>query len=324
MLAVRCHRFGALADLVIEECPSLTPGPAEVLIRVFATGINFPDLLLVRGLYQRKPSFPFIPGAEVSGVISAVGSQVTALHPGDLVSAQMRDGGYAEEVVVDQESCYPLESDVDLVKAAAYLVGYGTAYHALKDRARLLPGETILVLGAAGGVGLAAVELAKLLGARVIACASTDTKLALCAQYGADELLNYSKTDLREGIKSCTGSGQVDVIFDPVGGRITDAGFRSLSYGGRYLVIGFASGQIPKIALNLPLLKAASIVGVFWGRFIKEWPQQARSNHQLLTTWLNQGKIKPFVEKTFPLKEAVTAMKWIDDRMAMGKIVLRT
>ncbi len=322
MRAIRVHQFGDIEALQVEEIASQQPNAQEVVVSVASAGINFPDVLLVKGLYQRRPALPFTPGAEVSGIIKAVGSDVTHLEPGDFVAAKMLDGGYAEEVIVRAEDCHRLDPKVDLRQASAFLVIYGTAYHALKDRGHLMEGETIAVLGAAGGVGLATVELAKRMGAHVIACASTEEKLALCKKYGADELLNYAQRDLREGLREILGGRGLDVVLDPVGGKYAEPSVRALNFGGRYLVIGFTDGAIPKIPLNIPLLKSCSIVGVFWGRFMKERPVQARHNHELLTSWLNEGKISPFIQKSFPLEHAVEALQWIDQRKVLGKIVL--
>ncbi len=322
MKAIRCHEYGALENLILEEIESPQPGPNQVLIRVQSAAVNFPDNLLVKGLYQRRPDTPFTPGAEVAGTVRLVGSEVTSCQPGDVVAAKMLDGGYAEEALAPANDCHILDSEVDMRKASAFLVTYGTSYHALKDRGHLMEGETVAVLGAAGGVGLAAIELAKLMGARVIACASTGEKLALCEKYGADDLLNYSEKDLRDGLKSILNGKGLDMVVDPVGGKYAEPAIRSLNFGGRYLVIGFTDGAIPKIPLNIPLLKSCSIVGVFWGRFMKERPVQARANHELLTSWLNQGKINPHIHKGFPLEKAVEAMKWVDDRQVLGKVVL--
>ena len=322
MKAIRVHQYGSLANLDLEDIQPPKPGPQEVLISVEYAGTNFPEVLLVKGLYQRRPDTPFTPGPEVAGRIVAIGEAVTAVKVGNLVAAKMLDGGYAEQALARVEDCHLLHENVDRRQAAGFLVTYGTAYHALKDRANLMEGETIAVLGAAGGVGLATVELAKIMGAHVIACASTEEKLQLCAQYGADELLNYSQGDFRSELKDLLGRRGLDVVMDPVGGKYAEPAIRSLNFGGRYLVIGFTDGDIPKIPLNIPLLKSCSIVGVFWGRFLQERPVQARQNHELLTQWLNEGKINPFIQKSFPLADASAALQWIDGRKVLGKVVL--
>ncbi|HEY4659231.1 MAG TPA: NADPH:quinone oxidoreductase family protein, partial [Gemmatimonadaceae bacterium] len=268
MKAVLCRAFGPIEDLVVEDVPSPRAGKGEVLIAIKACGVNFPDVLLVQGKYQVKPELPFSPGVEVAGIVTAVGEGVTHVRPGDPVAASPPHGGFAEEVVAPGRSVMPLPPGLDLKVAAAFTLAYGTAYHALKDCARLAPGETLLVLGAAGGVGLAAVELGKLMGARVIAAASSQAKLATCERFGAHEVINYEQDDLREAVNRATGGKGVDIVYDPVGAGFAEPAIRSLAWRGRYLVIGFAGGDIPRIPLNLALLMERSIIGVYWGAWI--------------------------------------------------------
>src|SRR5690348_14764156 len=265
MKAVLCKEFGPPENLVIEDIESPKPKKGQVVVSVKACGVNFPDTLIIQGLYQFKPSLPFSPGSEVAGVVKAVGTRVEHLTPGDRVMSMAAYGGFAEEVVADATAVTPLPDSLEFDVASSFVMTYGTALYALKDRARLQPGETLLVLGAAGGVGLAAVELGKTLGARVIAAASSEDKLAICRQYGADATISYASEDLKERIKELTSGQGVDVVVDPVGGDYSEPALRGMAWNGRYLVIGFTTGEIPRIPLNLPLLKGCSIVGVFWG-----------------------------------------------------------
>jgi len=322
MKAVLAKAFGPPEQLVLEEVPSLRPGAGEVVIAVKACGVNFFDTLIVQGKYQTRPPVPFAPGGEVAGVISAVGPGVTGFEPGMRVLAFTGHGGYAQEVRADAASVIALPAQMDFVKAAAFPITYATSYHALKDRGQLRSGETLLVLGAAGGVGLAAVEIGKIMGGRVIACASSDEKLALAREYGADALINYAASDLRERIRELTAGKGVDVVYDPVGGAYAEAALRSLGPGGRYLVIGFASGEIPKIALNLLLLKVVSMVGVFWGAFAKAQPQRNAANLTELLDWYAQGRLRPHVSATFPLERYREALDAVMQRKALGKVVL--
>jgi NADPH2:quinone reductase len=322
MKAVLAKAFGPLEQLVLEDVLSKNPGPGEVTIAVRACGVNFFDALIVQGKYQSRPPLPFSPGGEVAGVIRGVGAGVTGLATGTRVLAFTGHGGYAEEVTVDAASVAALPEQMDFVTAAGFPITYATSYHALKDRGQLRSGETLLVLGAAGGVGLAAVEIGKIMGARVIACASSDEKLALAREHGADALINYAASDLRERIREVTGGKGVDVVYDPVGGGYADPALRSLAAGGRYLVIGFASGEIPKIALNLLLLKVVSLVGVFWGAFAKAQPQCNAVNLAELLGWYTQGRLRPHVSATYPLERYREALDAVVHRKALGKVVL--
>ncbi len=274
MRAVICKEYGPPESLVIEDLESLTPGPGQVVVGVKACGVNFPDTLIIEGKYQFKPPLPFSPGGEVAGTVQAIGEGVEGVTIGDRVIAFTGWGGFAEEVLVEAKALIPIPEPMDFATASAFVMVYGTSHYALKDRARLQPGETLLVLGAAGGVGLAAVELGKAMGAHVIAAASSDEKLAVCREHGADQCINYSSEDLKERIKTLTAGKGADVIYDPVGGPYSEAALRGIAWEGRYLVIGFAAGDIPRIPLNLTLLKGCSIVGVFWGTFTSRNPQR--------------------------------------------------
>jgi len=322
MKAVLCKQYGLPDSLVVEDVPSLVPAAGQVVVSMKAAGVNFPDALIIQGKYQNKPAMPFSPGTELAGVVKAVGEGVEHPIPGDLVIAYAGHGGYAEEVVVDARACIPMPPGVDFKVAASFMMTYGTSYHALKDRALLKEGETLLVLGAAGGVGSAAVELGKLMGARVIAAASSDDKLEACKQLGADATINYSSEDLRAGVKRITGGRGVDVIYDPVGDKFAEPAMRDMAWGGRYLVIGFAGGEIPKIALNLPLLKGYSIVGVFWGNFTRKEPQKNAANVRDLLGWIAGGKLKPLVSAAYPLAQAARALEDMMQRKVKGKVVL--
>lgn len=323
MKAIVCEAFGGPEDLVLRDLPSPEAGPGQVRIRVHAAGVNFPDSLIIQGKYQFKPAFPFSPGAEVAGVVDAVGEGVTHVKPGDRVLGTGLWGGYAEEMVVEASNCFAIPDTLAFDAAAGFLMTYGTSHHALKQRARIQPGETILVLGAAGGVGLAAVELAKLMGARVIAAASSEEKLALTREYGADATINYTQQDLREALKAITGGKGVDVVYDPVGGSFAEPAFRSIAWNGRYLVVGFAGGAIPSLPLNLPLLKGASVVGVFWGQFLKVEPEVHKANVAELLAWVGEGRLRPHISAVFPLERAAEAMRVVIDRKARGKVVLK-
>jgi NADPH:quinone reductase len=322
MKAVLAKTFGPPEQLAIEDVPPRRAGPGEVVIRVKACGVNFFDGLIVQGKYQTRPALPFSPGAEVAGVISEVGEGVTALKKGTRVLAYTGHGGYAQEVTVDAGSIVLVPEQMDFVTAAAFPIAYATSYHALKDRAGLRSGETLLVLGASGGVGLAAVEIGRIMGARVLACASSDEKLALAREHGADALINYGTSDLRERIREEAAGKGIDVVYDPVGGAYAEPALRSLAAGGRYLVIGFASGEIPKIALNLLLLKMVSAVGVFWGAFVKAQPQRNAANLTELLDWYVQGRLRPHVSATFPLERFGDALDAIRQRKVLGKVVL--
>lgn len=324
MKAVLCKEYGPPESLVIEDMPSPRPGKGQVVIAVKACGVNFPDILIIQGKYQFKPALPFSPGSEVSGIVKELGDGVNTVKVGDRVIAFTGWGGFAEEVVTEAAKLIPIPGDIDFATAAAFTLVFGTAHHALKDRAHIKPGETLLVLGAAGGVGLASVELGKLVGARVIAAASSDEKLEVCKQHGADEVINYTKEDLRERIKALTSGNGVDVIVDPLGGTYSEPALRSIAWNGRFLVIGFAAGDIPRIPLNLALLKGCSIVGVFWGSFTEHEPRHNQENLQELLTWLVQGKLKPHISATYSLEHAAAALNDVLNRKVKGKAVLLT
>jgi len=324
MKAVLCKEYGPPESLVIEDIASPTAGRGQVVVSVKACGVNFPDTLIIQGKYQFKPAMPFSPGSEVSGIVKEVGEGGDTVQVGDHVIAFTGWGGFAEEVVTEASKLITLPGDIDFVTAAAFTLVYGTAHHALKDRAQIKAGETLLVLGAAGGVGLASVELGKVMGARVIASASSDEKLAVCKQHGADELINYTTEDLRERIKALTGGNGVDVIIDPLGGAYSEPALRSIAWKGRFLVIGFAAGDIPRIPLNLTLLKGCSIVGVFWGSFTEREPEHNQENLHELLSWLAQGKLKPHISETYPLEGAAQALNDVLNRKVKGKAVLLT
>ncbi|GAB3329867.1 NADPH:quinone oxidoreductase family protein [Larkinella ripae] len=322
MKAVLCRQYGPPETLTVEETESPKTARGKLVIRVKACGVNFPDTLMIQGKYQFKPPFPFSPGGEVAGVVTGVGEGITHLKPGDPVFALTGFGGFAEEVLADGLKAFPIPAGMDSVTAASLMYTYGTSYHALKDRGNLQAGETLLVLGAAGGVGLAAVELGRLMGATVIAAASTDEKLELCRQTGARHTINYSLEDLRERIRAITGGQGVDVVYDPVGGDYTEAALRSVGWRGRYLVVGFAAGQIPSIPLNLPLLKGCAVVGVFWGAFAEKQPEDSIKNVQELLTFYQQGQMKPHVQAQYPLEQAPQALREMMDRRVLGKLVI--
>ncbi|MGB8339669.1 MAG: NADPH:quinone oxidoreductase family protein [Burkholderiales bacterium] len=322
MKAMLCKQFGPPESLVLEDVPALKADKDKVVIDVKACGVNFPDTLIIQNKYQFKPELPFSPGGEVAGVVKQIGEGVTNVKVGDRVIAFTGWGGFAEEVVTDAARLIPIPDGMDFPTASAFVMTYGTSHHALKDRANIQPGETLLVLGAAGGVGLAAVELGKIMGAKVIAAASTEDKLAVCKQHGADELINYATQDLRERIKEITGGKGIDVIYDAVGGTYTEAALRSMAWKGRLLVVGFAAGDIPKIPLNLTLLKGCSIVGVFWGDFTKREPKNNAASLRELGMWFMQGKLKPHISATYPLARAADALNDMMNRKVMGKVVL--
>jgi len=324
MKAVLCKAFGPPESLVIEDIEPLRPGKGQVVISVKACGVNFPDTLIIQGKYQSRPPFPFIPGSEVAGIVKEVGEGVDTVNVGDRVIAFTGVGGFAEEVIADAPRLIPMPRNMDFITASAFVLTYGTSHHALKDRAQLKPGETLLVLGAAGGVGLAAVEIGKVMGAHVIAAASSDEKLEICKQHGADEVINYASEDLKERIKQLTGGKGVDVAFDPVGGDYSEPVLRSMAWGGRFLVIGFAAGDIPRIPLNLPLLKVYSIVGVFWGSFMERDPKHGQENLMELISLLAEGKLKPHVSATYPLEHVAEALNDLMERKVTGKAVLVT
>lgn len=324
MRAVLCKELGTPESLVLEEVPGLIPGPGQVLISVQACGVNFPDTLIIQGKYQFKPDLPFSPGGEISGVVKQVGSDVDSLKIGDRVIAFSTWGGFAEELVVDQTRTVIISDKMDYERASAFVLTYGTSYHALKDRAHLREGETLLVLGASGGVGLAAIQLGKAMGATVIAAASNPEKLSACQENGADYVINYAQDDLRQSVKEITKGRGVDVIYDPVGGSFSEKALRDMSWGGRFLVVGFAAGEIPKVPLNIPLLKGCSVVGVFWGEFTKREPALNKQNNQELMDLFDQGKISPHIHRVYPLEKAGEALNELLQKRVIGKVVLST
>ena len=324
MRAVLCKEFGPPESLVVENVPDPEPAPGEVIVDVHACGVNYPDFLIIQDLYQFKPALPFSPGAEVSGVVSAIGDGAEGFEVGDRVLATTGSGGMAERIALPAATVIPVPDGVDMVVAAGFLLVYGTSYYALTDRAEMQPGETLLVLGAAGGVGLSAVELGALMGARVIAAASSEEKLALCRGRGADETIDYSTEDLRSRLKELTDGHGVDVCYDPVGGEYSEPALRSMAWEGRFLVIGFAAGDIPKMALNLPLLKGCQIVGVFWGSFVAREPERHAANTAVLLGWLADGTLSPHVSATYPLEQAGDAIAELGERRATGKVVVVT
>jgi len=323
MKAVLCKQYGPPESLVLEDVASPVPGPGEVVVSTRAASVNFPDVLIIQNKYQFKPPLPFSPGSELAGVVKAVGEGVTSAKPGDKVIAFTTYGAFAEEVKTEATRLLPLPEKMSFEEGASFILTYATSDHALRDRGDLKPGETLLVLGAAGGVGLAAIEIGKALGARVIACASSAEKLAVCREHGADALIDYSREDLRERIKVLTDGRGVDVIYDPVGGPYTEPAFRSIAWRGRLLVVGFAAGDIPKLPLNLALLKGASIVGVFWGDFARREPRQFAESARQLARWYAEGKLRPHVSQAFPLERAVDALKLMAARQVKGKVVIR-
>ena len=324
MRAVLCKELGTPESLVLEEVPGLIPGPGQVLISVQACGVNFPDTLIIQGKYQFKPDLPFSPGGEISGVVKQVGSDVDSLKIGDRVIAFSTWGGFAEELVVDQTRTVIISDKMDYERASAFVLTYGTSYHALKDRAHLREGETLLILGASGGVGLAAIQLGKAMGATVIAAASNPEKLSACQENGADYVINYAQDDLRQSVKEITKGRGVDVIYDPVGGSFSEKALRDMSWGGRFLVVGFAAGEIPKVPLNIPLLKGCSVVGVFWGEFTKREPDLNKQNNQELMDFFDQGKISPHIHRVYPLEKAGEALNELLQKRVIGKVVLST
>ena len=317
-----CENPVGVDALQWKEMPTPEPKAGEVLIEIKAASLNFPDLLIVENKYQMKPTPPFVPGSEYAGVIAAVGEGVTHLKAGQSVACLSGTGGFATHVIAPAALCMPLPPGFPHVDAAAFIMIYATSHHALLDRAQLKAGETVLVLGAAGGVGTSAIQIAKVAGARVIAAASTDEKCELCKSIGADATINYSKQDLREAIKAATNGKGPDVIYDPVGGDFAEPAFRSIGWRGRYLVVGFASGPIPSLPLNLPLLKGASIVGVFWGGFAKAEPKANAAMMAELAQWYGQGKIKPVIDRTMPMAELKAAYAHMGSRGVKGKLVM--
>lgn len=324
MKAVLCKAYGPASSLVLEEAADPVAKSNEVVIDIHAAGVNFPDTLIIQGKYQVKPPFPFSPGGEAAGVVSSVGDKVKHLKVGDRVMGLTGYGSFAEKIAADAMRVLPMPDDMDYITASGFSMTYGTSMHALKQRGDLQPGETLLVLGASGGVGLAAVEIGKAMGARVIAAASTAEKLEVAKQAGADDLINYSEVSLKDAVKELTNGKGADVIYDPVGGDLFDEAVRSINWKGRLLVVGFASGRIPEFPVNLALLKGSSIVGVFWGSFAAREPQVNLENFKQLFTWHTEGKLKPLVSKTYELNEYEDALNILSSRQAVGKVVVKT
>lgn len=322
MKALLCTEYGSPQMLSVHEVPSPKAGPGQVVIDVKASALNFPDALMVQGLYQVKPPLPFSPGAEVAGLVKEVGADVQGLKAGDRVIGFPGTGGFAEECVVAAEKIMPLPENMDFASGAALVLTYGTSLHALQDCGRLQPGETLLVLGAAGGVGAAAVEIGKAMGARVIAAASSEEKLALCRRLGADETIDYATEDLRKRALALTDEKGVDVVYDPVGGGYTEAALRAVAWRGRLLIVGFAAGEIPKIPLNLALLKERQLIGVYWGDSVRHDPRGHVRNMQQLLAWFAERKIAPVVSEQLPLARAHEAIQRLLDRKVKGKIVI--
>jgi NADPH2:quinone reductase len=323
MKALLCTRLGGPDDLVVEAVPDPVAGPGEVVVKVEAAALNFFDTLIIAGKYQVKPELPFSPAAEFAGVVESVGERVTTARPGDRVAGHISYGAARERLAVAADRLIRLPHGLDSERAAGLIVTYGTSYYALKNRARLAPGETLVVLGASGGVGLAAVELGKLMGARVIACASSDEKLAFARTHGADETVNYGRENLRDALRRLGGERGVDVVYDPVGGPHAEAALRSLAWEGRFLVIGFAAGEIPKLPLNLVLLKNCDVRGVYWGAWTAREPQEHRANMADLLAWCATGRLSAHVQAVYPLERAAEALRALSDRSVMGKLILR-
>lgn len=322
MHAWLCENPVGVDALTWKELPTPQPGKGQVLIRIQAASLNFPDLLIVQNKYQMKPELPFVPGSEYAGVIEAVGEGVEYLKVGQAVACLSGTGGFGTHTLAPAKLCMPLPNGFAPVDAAAFIMIYATSHHALMDRGQLKPGETVLVLGAAGGVGMSAIQIAKQAGARVIAAASTDEKCAFCRELGADATINYSSEDLRERIKALTDGKGPDVIYDPVGGDFTEPALRSIAWRGRHLVVGFAAGEIPAPKLNLALVKGASLVGVFWGEFARREPQANAAMMQELASWYAQGKIKPMIDRVMPMSELKAAYARMGSREVKGKLVL--
>ena len=323
MKAVLCSRFGGPDDLEIKDIPPPVAGPGEAVVAVRAAALNFFDTLLIAGKYQHKPPFPFSPASEFAGLVESVGAGTTGFTPGDRVMGWMGSGAARERVGLKAERLVKLPDGLDFERAAGLTVTYGTTIHALRDRAQLKSGETLAVLGAAGGTGLAAIELGKVLGARVIACASSADKLAFAQEHGADVTINYGTDDLKEALRRVTDGRGADVVYDPVGGPYAEAALRSIAWGGRFLVIGFAAGEIPKLPLNLVLLKGCDVRGVFWGQFTERYPERHRANMAEVLQWALDGKLSAHVHAVYPLEKIADALKALANREAKGKILLR-
>jgi NADPH2:quinone reductase len=312
--AILCQRFGTPDELVLADIPDPTPAPGEVVVKVAAVGLNFFDTLIIAGKYQTKPPFPFSPGGDFAGVVESLGPGVTDFAPGDRVMGYTNFNAARERTAVAVDSIVKIAAGLDFDRAAALTITYGTAYHALKHRALIRPNETLAVLGASGGVGLAALELGRVMGARVIACASTDEKLTFARAHGAHEVVNYEREDLRAALKRLGGEHGIDVVFDPVGGAYSEPALRSLAWGGRHLVVGFAAGEIPKVALNLVLLKGCAVLGIFWGAWVRHEPEQYKEALDALAHWCAQGKLSCHIQDVYPLAETPKALRALADR----------
>ncbi len=322
MKAALCKSLDGPEALVVEEIADPEAGPGKVVVRVHAAALNFFDTLITRGKYQTKPALPFSPSGEIAGVVERVGPGVTGVVAGERVAAAVSYGGAREKIVIAAESLIPVPASVSFPVASAVSVTFGTAIHGLKDRGRVKPGETVAILGASGGAGQAAIEVAKLLGARVIAAASSDDKLEICKALGADDVVNYDAVDLKQALKDLTGGRGVDVVYDCVGGKYAEPAIRALAWQGRFLVVGFAAGDIPKIPLNLLMLKGADAIGVFWGEAVRRHPERHRANMIEVLRWVAEGKLDPRIQATYPLEEIREAIGILDRREAVGKIVL--
>ncbi len=323
MKALLCTRYGTPDDLELADIAEPQAGPGEVVVRVKAAALNFFDTLIIAGKYQHKPAFPFSPAAEFAGEVESLGPGVTGIAPGDRVIGNIGWGAAREKVAVEAAQLVAMPAGLDFERAAGLTVTYGTSLYALKDRAKLKPGETIAVLGATGGTGLSALEIAKLMGARVIACASSEEKLAFARRHGADDGVNYAADDLKEALRRLTGGKGVDVVYDPIGGAQGEAALRGMDWAGRYLVIGFAAGDMPKLPLNLVLLRSYDVLGVYWGAWILRDPQGHRANMTQILAWCAQGKLSSHVHAVYPLSDAPAALKALAARQVMGKVVLR-
>jgi NADPH2:quinone reductase len=322
MKAVICERLGPPEQLVIADIPPPVAGPDEAVVQVSAVGLNFFDTLIIQGKYQVKPDLPFSPGGEIAGIVESVGPGSTSVKPGDRVMAYIGFGGAREKIAVAAEKLVKVPEGLSDEAAAGLLIAYGTSFHALKDRGRLEPGQTLVVLGASGGVGQAAVEIGKAMGARVIACASSDDKLDFCRTLGADDCVNYEKSDLKEALKQLTGGKGADVIYDPVGGTLTEPALRAIAWRGRYLVVGFAAGEIPKLPLNLVLLKGCDVVGVYWGAHTDKEPALHRAGMAELLSLAASGRIKPHIHRTYTFEDIALALAALARREVKGKVVL--
>jgi NADPH2:quinone reductase len=322
MKAILCTRYGGPDDLDLQELPDPVPGPNEVVVRIQAAALNFFDTLIIAGKYQVKPPFPFSPAAEFAGVVEALGAGVSGISVGDPVLGHSSHGAAREKIAISVERVVKLPPGLAPERAAGLTVIYGTTLHALQDRARLRQDETLVVLGASGGTGLAAIELGKIMGARVIACASSAEKLDFARRHGADETVNYAEEDLKDALKRLTDGRGADVIYDPVGGPYTEPALRSIAWQGRFLVIGFAAGEIPKLPLNLVLLKGCDVVGVFWGAWTERDKAGHRANMQAIVRWAAEGKLSAHVHASYPLERTADALKALTDRKVMGKVIL--